>query len=282
MTAAAEPRPPEGFDRDVLAYYEQGKEDGRLRAETHAGSRLEFYRTQDVLRRVLPAAPARVLDVGGGSGVHAEWLAEDGYAVDLVDPVPLHVEQASRLDGVTAWVGDARQLDVADAAYDAVLALGPLYHLPARADRVRVLAEARRAVRPGGVVAAAAISRYAALHDNLLTGNYFNPDTREMIDSATGDGLLSAKRLFTTAYLHDPAELEPEFREAGFGEVVVRGLEGAAWLMRDIQEHLDHPERRALVLDALRAVETAPSLLGVSGHILAASVRLTESGPVGG
>ena len=84
---------PAGFDEDVLAYYEAGKEDGRLRGGDDAGFRLEFLRTQDVLRRVLPPAPARLLDVGGGSGVHAEWLAAEGYEVDLVDPVPLHVEQ---------------------------------------------------------------------------------------------------------------------------------------------------------------------------------------------
>ncbi|NGN69353.1 class I SAM-dependent methyltransferase [Streptomyces sp. A7024] len=277
-----ERRAPDGFDPDVLAYYEQGKEDRRLRGEGHAGARLEFFRTQDVLRRVLPPAPARVLDVGGGSGVHAEWLAADGYAVDLIDPVPLHVEQASRLPGVTARVGEARQLDAPDATYDAVLVMGPLYHLTERADRVRALAEARRVVRPGGLVAAAVISRYAALHDNLLTGNYFNPETREMIDRSTVDGLLQAKRLFTTAYLHDPAELAPEFHEAGLGEVVLRGLEGAAWLIREVDDHLEHPERRAVVLDALRAVETAPSLLGVSGHILTTSVRLTESAAAGG
>ncbi len=87
---------------EILAYYAQGKEDGRLRQGL---DRLEFWRTQDVLRRLLPTAPARVLDVGGGSGIHAEWLARDGYAVQLLDPVPLHVEQAGRLPGVEARVG---------------------------------------------------------------------------------------------------------------------------------------------------------------------------------
>src|SRR5689334_11767437 len=87
-----------GMDRDVLRYYERGEEDRRLR---EGGGRLELWRTQDVLRRLLPAPPARVVDVGGGSGVHAEWLAADGYAVELVDPVPLHVEQASRISGVS-------------------------------------------------------------------------------------------------------------------------------------------------------------------------------------
>src|SRR6185503_9428583 len=112
--------------RELLAYYEQDREHGRLR---EGRGRLEFWRTQDVLRRTLPPPPARVLDVGGGTGVHAEWLAADGYDVELIDPIPLHVRRASELAGVSARVGDARDLPVPDAGADAVLLLGPLYHL---------------------------------------------------------------------------------------------------------------------------------------------------------
>lgn len=75
----------------VREYYERGGELGRL--DTGTGV-LEFLRTQDVLRRLLPPAPADVLDVGGGAGVHARWLAADGYRVRLVDPIALHVEHA--------------------------------------------------------------------------------------------------------------------------------------------------------------------------------------------
>jgi 2-polyprenyl-3-methyl-5-hydroxy-6-metoxy-1,4-benzoquinol methylase len=40
-----------------------------------------------------------VLDVGGGSGVHAQWLAAGGYPVHLVDPVPRHMAAAAALPG---------------------------------------------------------------------------------------------------------------------------------------------------------------------------------------
>ncbi|MEV6105257.1 methyltransferase domain-containing protein [Streptomyces sp. NPDC051940] len=267
--------PPHGFDPEILAYYEKGRENGRLRASENASNRLEFWRTQDVLRRRLPAPPGRVLDVGGGSGVHAEWLAADGYAVELVDPVPLHVAQASALPGVAARVGDARDLDCADGVYDAVLVLGPLYHLPERADRLRALREAARAVRPGGVIAAAAISRYAGVNDTLREGRYFEAEVRERMDPALVDGRLGdeGQRLFTTAYFHDPAEIAGEFHEAGLTDVVSHGLEGTAWLMPGMNGHLDDPERRARVLDLLRRLESAPSLIGASGHILTTAVR---------
>ncbi|MER5636792.1 class I SAM-dependent methyltransferase [Kitasatospora sp. NPDC002227] len=257
------------IDPALLAYYDLGREQSRLH---HGHDRLEYWRTQDVLRRLLGPAPLRVLDVGGGAGAHAEWLAADGHRVDLLDPVPLHVAQAAELPGVTARLGDARALDVPDAAYDAVLLLGPLYHLPDRADRIRALAEARRAVRPGGLVVAATINRYASLHDHLRRGGYFDPRTRGQIDATTESGLLGAAPSgFTTAYFHRPAEVPGEFHDAGLTTTGQYGLEGAAWLLGSVNDHLDDPGRRRIVLDALRRTEAEPSLLGVSGHLLTAA-----------
>src|SRR5690349_17747487 len=90
---------------EILDYYRAGGERTRL-AEGHG--RFEFLRTWDVLTRVLPPAPAVVLDVGGATGVYAAPLARAGYRVHLVDPVPGHVADAGALPGVTAALGDAR------------------------------------------------------------------------------------------------------------------------------------------------------------------------------
>jgi ubiquinone/menaquinone biosynthesis C-methylase UbiE len=75
-----------------------------------------------LLERYLPPAPAIVADIGGGPGRYAIWLAERGYHVHLVDPVPLHVEQArgaaharAGVSLATAELGDARALPLPDA-----------------------------------------------------------------------------------------------------------------------------------------------------------------------
>src|SRR3954451_9655064 len=140
---------------DVLRrFYEHDyDEDVRLTLSPHG--RLEFARTVELLERVLPAPPARVLDVGGGTGVHARWLAAAGFEVILVDLLPEHVSQAARIDGVEAVVGDARGLALDSDAFDVVLLLGPLYHLTAASDRLAALREAARVARPGSPVAAA-------------------------------------------------------------------------------------------------------------------------------
>jgi SAM-dependent methyltransferase len=266
---------PPRMRQEILAYYARGKEDARLREGGTPIGRLEFWRTQDVLRRLLPAAPARVLDVGGGSGVHAEWLARDGYTVELVDPVPLHVEQASRLPGVAARLGDARELAASDSSYDVVLLLGPLYHLPETADRVRALAEAARVVRPGGLVVAATINRYAQLHDLLREERYFTPAHRERTDAVLVDGRHPHhdEGFFTVAHFAAPDEVTEEFTDARLAAEGQYGIEGVAWLMAGLEDWLDDPDRREAVLAACRHIESEPTLLGASGHLLTAGRR---------
>src|SRR5215218_3172599 len=131
-------------------YADEYVEDVRLTRSPHG--RLEFARTVELLGRVLPDPPVRVLDVGGATGIHARWLAEAGYDVTLVDLMPEHVEQAAAIAGVRASVGDARALDMADDAFDVVLLLGPLYQLVEPPDRAAALREALRVARPGAVV----------------------------------------------------------------------------------------------------------------------------------
>lgn len=268
----------ESVRQDIQRYYDRGEEDARLRT---GRGRLELFRTQDVLRRWLPAPPARVIDVGGASGVHAEWLAADGYDVELVDPIPLHVEQAGRIPGVRAVRGDARALERPDASADVVLLLGPLYHLPERADRIRALAEAQRVVQPGGLVAVAAISRFASMHDSIRQGWLREADWVAGVEGTLADGRHHGLRYgernrFTTAYFHHPAEVADELRDAGlsFGSVVA--VEGAGSFMSNTDELLDDAVSRDVLLRWIRLTETEPSMLGASGHLLGLATRPPE------
>jgi 2-polyprenyl-3-methyl-5-hydroxy-6-metoxy-1,4-benzoquinol methylase len=79
------------MDDLMLQHYATGREAGRLQSPS---DQLELLRTQELIQRYLPTPPATVLDVGGGPGAYAIWLAKQGYSVRLVDPVPLHLEQA--------------------------------------------------------------------------------------------------------------------------------------------------------------------------------------------
>lgn len=264
---------PEPIPPEVLQHYADGKEAERL-ARGH--NRIELARTQELLTRHLPPPPAVVLDVGGGSGVYAAWLARQGYAVHLVDAVPLHVEQARQHPLASARVGDARRLEQHDATVDAVLLLGPLYHLTARADRVAALAEARRVLRPGGLLFAAGISRFASLFDGLYRGLLADPDFVRIVEGDLADGQHrnpTDRDYFTTAFFHRPEELAAEARAARFAIEAVVGIEGPGWLLADLDRRWADPAERERVLWAARAVEAEPSLLGLSAHHLVIARR---------
>src|SRR4029079_15916056 len=96
---------------DIQRFYEAGLEGGRLLA---GPGHIELARTQDVLERHLPAPPARVLDVGGGTGVYTRCSAGRNSEAHLVDLSPRHIEEARAHPGPAlggARVGDARRLE---------------------------------------------------------------------------------------------------------------------------------------------------------------------------
>lgn len=151
---------------EILAHYAEGQQHARLTSRPS----LELLRTRVLLERFLPAPPARVLDIGGASGVYASWLSGRGYQVHLIDRVPLHREQAmadGRFLRRLRWCPPPgrrrRQLRRCPAARPAV-------SLTDCTDWVGALAEARRVTRPGGIVAAAVISRYASTFDGFFRG----------------------------------------------------------------------------------------------------------------
>ena len=218
---------------------------------------------------MLPPAPARVIDVGGATGVYAGPLAAAGYDVTVVDPVPSHVEAARKLPGVTAVVGDARSLPQDDAGADAVVLLGPLYHLPHRDDRMRAWREAVRVTRPGGVVAGAVISRFASLCDGFAKGFLAVPGFADIVRRALADGVHrnepGNERWFTSAYFHHPDEPATEAIEAGLTGVRTVAVEGPAWMAPDLPAFLADP---AVTLELLRRIEDEPSIRGTSSHLI--------------
>jgi SAM-dependent methyltransferase len=260
----------EPFPEEISKHYD--RETDEAQRITQGLRQLELLRTREIVRRHLPPGPQRVLDVGGGSGVHAAWLAGDGHHVHLIDRVPRHVEQAAQA-GITAELGDARNLRFATASFDAVLLLGPLYHLTDHDDRVRALREAARVVLPDGVVFAAAISRFASLLDGLAREFLFDPDFRPIVERDLRDGQhrnpQHRPRWFTTAYFHHPEDLRAELGRAGLEVVELVGVEGLAGSLPQLERRWQDSADRELIVWSARVVEAEPSLLGLSGHLLA-------------
>lgn len=272
-------RPP----REVLDYYDRYPEETRLE---QGPFRLEFERTRDILSRLLPPPPATIVDVGGAAGAYSFLLTDAGYTVHLVDSSERLVGEARRRNAsaqsplASATIGDARALPHCDASADAVLVMGPLYHLTGEEDRLAALREAARVVRPGGTVIAAAISRYASALDGLIRRLTLDPVFKQIRDRDLIDGQHrddSSRGYFTTAYFHRPEDLAAEMHQAGLRAVSVRGVEGPGWLLLDFDDRWDDEVLRADILDIGRKLECEPSIVGASAHILGIGGRPLHS-----
>lgn len=265
----------------ILEHY---GEDAVERDRLEKYARLEFVRTKEIISRHLPKKRMAILDVGGGPGGYALWLAKLGHSVRLVDPVPLHVEQANAAFQAAncetlanATVGDARALEFEDESAGAVVLMGPLYHLVRRADRVKALREAHRTLKPGGLLFAAMISRFASAFDGLARGFIKDPRFFRIVQQDLKNGQhrnsTGNPHYFTTAFFHHPYELKSEIRDAGFAVPRFYGLEGPGWLVHDFDSVWKDARLRARLLEIIRSMESEPTLLGQSGHILAVARR---------
>ncbi len=262
---------------EALAHYDRGLEGERL---VSIRGQLELVRTQELVERYLPPPPAVIFDVGGGAGIYSFWLAAKGYEVHLIDAVPLHIKQAGEVAHhqpnaplASMAVGDARQLERMENSVDVVLLLGPLYHLIEREDRITALREARRILRPGGVVLAVGISRFISTITGLSAGWIGDPDFVPIMERDLEDGQhrnsTNHPLYFTTAFFHHPEELKTELIEAGFHHEALLAIEGLGRLLANFEKHWQNPVHKAWLLKTLRLLENEPSLLGLSSHILA-------------
>jgi ubiquinone/menaquinone biosynthesis C-methylase UbiE len=263
------------IDPAIKAYYDRAPEESRLEV---GAFRLEQLRSRELILRHAPEPPAAVLDIGGAAGAYAFWLAECGYEVRLVDAVPRLIAVA-RLRNERAvhrlascYVADARALPEADGSAAMVLLLGPLYHLVESADRQAALSEAARVLCPGGVLVAAGISRWASALDGLAREVLRDHEFARIVERDLFDGCHQnpTDRLdyFTTAYFHRPEDLRREVIEAGFDIEGLYGVEGPGWILPDFVDRWNEPERRDLLVQVARALESEPSVLGCSAHLI--------------
>ena len=258
---------------EIERYY-----DARVGAEWARLDRrpVEFEMTKRHLDDLLPPACA-VVDVGSGPGRYAIYLAERGHDVSLVDLSQNSLDRAAaeaarrgvRLRALHHLSAvDMPELD--DESYDAVLCLGPLYHLTDEAQRRDAITECVRLLKVGGVAFFAFVTLYA--HAVARIGNgALQPRPGEMdeyqyiLRRQTNRDLNLVN--FTHAWYVDPCVVPPLMEGFGLKTERFACLEPLGLARAEALEHLS-PEERARWLEYLFQISTAPSILGASQHIL--------------
>ena len=105
---------------------------------------------RELLLGVLPPAPARIADLGCGTGTLTRLLVDEGYAVDGLDISPEMIRRArSKVPEAEFFVGDAATPGLEPAAYDVVLCRHVLWAMP---DPVAAFRTWTELLAAGGVV----------------------------------------------------------------------------------------------------------------------------------
>ena len=265
----------------VRAYYASFGEREWARLENPDDGAVEFAVTCHTLATYLPPN-ARVLDIGGGPGRYTIWLAQRGHRAVLADLSPELLSIArSKIDqaGVGVMVEEIVEADAcdlshwADDSFDAVLCLGPFYHLPDPQDRHRAATELGRVLRPEGLAFVAFMPRYAFLRRTLAISDerrhLAQPD---FVARLLEDGVFvnNIPGRFTNGYGVRPEEVTPFFEQYGFSALVLLGTES---VIADIQRALfelatSDPVAYQAAFAIIVRVASDPSILGMAVHLL--------------
>ncbi len=156
--------------------YDIFNEDSRLNRSKAA--RVEFLTTVCYIEKYLKAGD-KLLDIGAGAGEYSLYFARKGYEVSALELADANIaafrKKLTPEDSVDLVQGNALDLSrYADRSFDAVLLLGPLYHLKSDADKLKCIAEAKRVCKDGGKLFFAFISNdFVFLTELAYDGNYF-------------------------------------------------------------------------------------------------------------
>jgi SAM-dependent methyltransferase len=257
---------------DIAAFYNRDLEREHSRLEEH---QLEYDLTWRYLDQYLPSR-GTILEIGAATGRYTLELARRGYLLTAVDLSSAQLERCrqSLVDAglssqVQLVVADARDLSaVTENQFDAVLLMGPLYHLVVEADRKLALRQASDHLRAGGLIFSAFISRFGIIGDmlkNVPTWIEKQADVWSVLEE--GKDPDDYPRGGFRGYFAQASEIAPLHAGLGFETLVVAGVEPAISADDESYNRLQGKERQ-LWLDVLFAMSTEPSIVGASRHLL--------------
>jgi S-adenosylmethionine-dependent methyltransferase len=218
------------------------------------------------------AGPARIVDVGGGTGGFAVPLAQLGHRVEVIDPSPdalaalgRRAREADVADRITGEQGDLADLaDIVEAGrggpVDLVLCHGVLEVVD---DPAAALATIASVLRPGGHLSLLVAQRHAAVVARAMAGHF--QAARDLLDDPSAGRVAGRGGHRFTA-----EELEPLLTKAGLSPVTVHGVRVFADLVPGSLLDLE-PGASAALVELESAVSTRSEYLPLATqlHVLA-------------
>ncbi|MDR2571754.1 MAG: class I SAM-dependent methyltransferase [Oscillospiraceae bacterium] len=234
---------------------------------------LEFIRSKVIISRYLEHDNMNIADIAGGTGVYSFWLAKLGHKVHLLDIAMKHIDIAKSkgkelsVELASYTCADARNLPYENESMDIVLLMGALYHLQERSSRLQCLAEAKRILKPKGVLISTFISRYSSLVGYFKWG-FVGESHIKLINESLLTGKYNNLPYFPNAYFHTPEEIYSEMSDAGFTDAQLIAVQGFANPYK-FEEFSNDEYKLSELLRLIELTEDKPELLGISKDIIA-------------
>ena len=265
------------FER-IRRYYKYFDEKNRL-IRTNSG-KLEYAMTMDILEKNLPAE-GTILDLGGGAGAYSFPLAEKGYQVylaDLSEDLIMMAKQQAQESGnsnlISCDVVNATDLSVYhDEQFDAILLLGPLYHLLEKAEREQCVSEVRRVLKTGGIVIAGFIPYLSG--SIAIVDRYFDHPDQVNTESLMrvfqyGQFRNQENAGFQEGYYPTSAEIEMLFKQNGFQKLLTRSVRGFGYEKEDMLEQIRQkdPSMFDTVMKIINETAENSAIVEMCGHAI--------------
>lgn len=254
----------EKVDKILKTYYNQYEEENRFKKSNH--NRLEFITTTKYIEKYLKKKD-KILEVGAGPGAYSLYYAKRGYDVTAVELVEKNIEKLKqgieKNMNIKVHQGNAVDLSLfADETFDMTLVLGPMYHLFTKEEQKKVIAEAIRVTKKGGLIYFAYITNDAVVLRALLMEHklleYREKHDKEFkLDN-------SPEEVFYLFLIKDFEEMMKHTNTICLHEVATDGI---AQAMQMYIDHLSETEFEEWIKYHLATCERK-DLMGYSSHVL--------------
>lgn len=267
----------------IEKYYNKFNEDHRL---TTRHGQVEFNTTMHFIKNFLPQTPCAkelrdhglkpvegntpvqraVLDLGAGTGKYSLALCDLGCDVTAVELVKRNIEVLrSHHKKIKTWQADARDIHfLDDEKFDLTLVFGPLYHLHGDENKLKVLNEAKRVTKKGGIIMVAyvmneySVLTYCFQENRMAEIKNKGGITKDFHINTTDEDLYSYTRLEDAVRLNKMCGLE---------RITVFSPDGASDYMRETLNAMDD-ETFEIYKDYQIQIAERADLIGAGSHIV--------------
>lgn len=257
---------------DIQEWYDAAAQSEDTRLDQN---QLEHDITWRYLEQFLPE-DGSILEIGAATGRYTLGLAQRGYQVTAVELSENLLEQCRRCisdadlkDRVRFIKGDARDLSaLGNQLFDAVLLMGPLYHLSVEQDRLLAITQAYDHLKPDGFLLSALMSRFGILGD-VMKGIPGWIEEQDVVRSLICEGQRpkNQPKGGFRGYFATISEIAPLHEKAGLITQVLAAAEPVISADDASYNALTGDHRKAW-LDLLFRISTEESCLGASRHLL--------------